>query len=93
MSEVRLLGEFDPPLLITTGRLRPIKVNRYCSCGRKALTPDSYGRKRMRKGWVCRKGHDLCAQCWRDLYNALQRFAPNGGTERFPDSEEIRTYA
>ena len=49
-----------------------VKSRRRCSCGRKAFTPPSNGQRKMRAGWIYRKGHDLCLKCWRESYNGFK---------------------
>lgn len=46
-----------------------------CDCGNRALVPPAPG-TRMRRGWITRKGHDLCFRCWRSLRDSFRPIPP-----------------
>jgi hypothetical protein len=55
----------------------PMKqTERYCQCQRRALVPPSRRHLlRMRRGYIFRKGHDLCRQCFRRALATAIRLA------------------
>lgn len=59
----------------TATRKGECRMRNVCECGKKALIPAVAG-TRMRRGWISRKGHDVCQRCWRTLVNRFRRIKP-----------------
>lgn len=81
MALIRFLLDDQPEALMRLSARR-------CSCGRKALTPASKGRSRMREGWVYRKGHDECVQCWKSYCDSFRARIKRASPRDFSFQEE-----